>query len=60
VHVLPAPGSQATSPVDFHDTSRLIDEGYRLAAGWLAAQPARAGASPRTAPFLAHAAVGAI
>jgi NTE family protein len=60
VHVLPAPGSQATSPVDFHDTSRLIDEGYRLAAGWLAVQTARAGASPRTAPFLAHAAVGAI
>jgi hypothetical protein len=25
--------------VDFRDTARLIDEGYRLAAGWLADQP---------------------
>ncbi|HEY1823349.1 MAG TPA: patatin-like phospholipase family protein [Trebonia sp.] len=39
VHVLPAPDSRASSPVDFHDTARLIDEGYRLAAGWLAGQP---------------------
>jgi NTE family protein len=35
VHVLPAPSSRAANPVDFRDTSRLIDEGYRLAAGWL-------------------------
>jgi NTE family protein len=39
VHVLPAPDSGARSPVDFRDTARLIDEGYRLAAGWLAGQP---------------------
>jgi NTE family protein len=38
VHVLPAPVSTATGPVDFRDTSRLIDEGYRLAADWLAAR----------------------
>jgi hypothetical protein len=36
VHVLPAPSSQAASPFDFRDTSRLIDEGYRLASNWLA------------------------
>src|ERR1700733_13253903 len=39
VHLLPAPDSKAGSPVDFHDTARLIDEGYRLAVGWLAGQP---------------------
>ena len=39
VHVLPAPDSGAGSPVDFRDTARLIEEGYRLAAGWLAGQP---------------------
>jgi NTE family protein len=60
VHVLPAPGSQAAGPVDFHDTSRLIDEGYRLAAGWLAGHLTRAGASPRTADFPARAAAEAI
>lgn len=60
VHVLPAPDSQATSPVDFRDTSRLIDGGYRLAAGWLAGHMTRVGASPRTAAFPARAAVGAI
>jgi NTE family protein len=60
VHVLPVPGSKATSPVDFHDTSRLIDEGYRLATGWLAGQATRAGASPRTAAFPANAAADAI
>jgi NTE family protein len=60
VHMLPAPGSQATSPVDFHDTSRLIDEGYRLAVRWLAAKPTQVGASPRRAAFPARAAVGAI
>jgi NTE family protein len=35
VHVLPAPISGATNPVDFRDTPRLIDEGYRLATEWL-------------------------
>ena len=39
VHVLPAPDSGAGSPVDFRDTTRLIDEGYRLATGWLASHP---------------------
>lgn len=39
VHVLPAPDSGASSPVDFRDTARLIDEGYRLATGWLAGHP---------------------
>ena len=39
VHVLPAPDSRAGSPVDFRDTARLIDEGYRLATGWLAGHP---------------------
>jgi NTE family protein len=39
VHVLPAPDSRAASPVDFRDTARLIDEGYRLATGWLAGHP---------------------
>jgi NTE family protein len=37
VRILPAPSSRAASPVDFRDTSRLIDEGYRLASDWLAA-----------------------
>ena len=39
VHILPAPDSGAGSPVDFRDTARLIDEGYRLATGWLASHP---------------------
>jgi NTE family protein len=39
VHVLPAPDSRAGSPVDFRDTARLIDEGYRLATGWLGSHP---------------------
>jgi NTE family protein len=43
VHVLPAPDSRAASPVDFRDTARLIDEGYRLAAGWLASHTVLAG-----------------
>jgi NTE family protein len=43
VHVLPAPGTAAASPVDFRDTSRLIDEGYRLAVGWLESDLMRAG-----------------
>jgi len=36
VHVLPTPSSRATNPFDFRDTARLIDEGHRLATGWLA------------------------
>jgi NTE family protein len=44
VHVLPAPDSTATSPVDFRDTARLIEEGYRLAAGWLAGHETQAAA----------------
>ena len=39
VHVLPAPEARAVSPVDFRDTARLIDEGGRLATGWLASHP---------------------
>jgi NTE family protein len=45
VYVLPAPVSEASHPVDFRDTSRLIDEGYRLAADWLAAPAVPAGAA---------------
>jgi NTE family protein len=63
VHVLPAPSSQAASPVDFRDTSRLIDEGYRLATDWLATQMTPAGAGTRTgrapAGQLANQAAGA-
>lgn len=36
VHVLPAPSTRVVNPIDFHDTARLIDEGYRLATEWLA------------------------
>jgi hypothetical protein len=36
--------------VDFRDTARLIDEGYQLAAGWLASHPAAAGTGQRTDP----------
>jgi NTE family protein len=60
VHVLPTPDSQAASLVDFRDTSRLIDEGYRLAADWLADHMTQSAVGPRTAAFPAHAAVGAI
>lgn len=35
VHVLPTPTSNATNPIDFRGTRRLIDEGYRLAGEWL-------------------------
>ena len=31
VHILPAPSTRVTNPVDFRDTTRLIDEGYRMA-----------------------------
>jgi NTE family protein len=56
LHVLPAPNSQAASPVDFRDTSRLIDEGYRLASDWLASRMmptgtgTRAGRAPAVLP----------
>jgi NTE family protein len=50
VHVLPAPSSGATNPVDFRDTPRLIDEGYRLATDWLAGHVMAAGNDARTAP----------
>jgi NTE family protein len=46
VHVLPSPSSQTTSPVDFRDTSRLIDQGHQLTARWLASQRADRPASP--------------
>src|SRR5580692_4822217 len=46
VHVLPAPSSQTTSPVDFRDTPRLIDQGYQLTARWLASQRADRPALP--------------
>ena len=35
VHVLPAATSPATNPLDFSETRRLIDDGYRLARNWL-------------------------
>jgi NTE family protein len=48
VHVLPAPTSLAASPVDFRDTARLMDEGYRLATDWLASSKMPAGVGTRT------------
>ena len=36
VHVLPAPTTRIVNPIDFRDTAQLIDNGYRLAADWLA------------------------
>ena len=48
VHVLPAPSSRATNPFDFRDTARLIDEGHRLATGWLASHTIRVAAVART------------
>jgi NTE family protein len=60
VHVLPAPASQAASPVDFRDTARLIDEGYRLAAAWLAGHPTQVGSSLRTVALPAPRAFGAV
>jgi NTE family protein len=35
VHVLPAAVSAATNPLDFRETRRLIDDGYRLTQSWL-------------------------
>jgi NTE family protein len=63
VHVLPAPTSQAASPVDFRDTSRLIDEGYRIASDWLSARAMSADPGARTgrvpAGLLANQAIAA-
>jgi NTE family protein len=41
VHLLPAAVSAATNPLDFRETGRLIDDGYRLASSWLDARSAR-------------------
>lgn len=35
VHLLPAPTSPASNPLDFRETRRLIDDGHRLALDWL-------------------------
>jgi len=35
VRLLPAATSPASNPLDFRETRRLIDDGYRLAAEWL-------------------------
>ena len=44
VHILPTPTSNATNPIDFRGTTRLIDEGYRLASEWLSqSHPAAVG-----------------
>jgi NTE family protein len=36
VRMLPAARSGASNPLDFRETRRLIDDGYRLASEWLA------------------------
>ncbi|HEY3716223.1 MAG TPA: patatin-like phospholipase family protein [Jatrophihabitantaceae bacterium] len=63
VHTFPAPRSRVANVVDFRDTTRLIDEGYRLATDWLAGHMLRAGADARTdtapAELAAHHVVGA-
>jgi NTE family protein len=38
VGILPTVRSTATSPVDFRDTGRLIEEGYALTARWLSTE----------------------
>jgi len=35
VYLLPPAASAATNPLDFRETRRLIDDGYRLSADWL-------------------------
>lgn len=50
VHVLPAPSSAASNPLDFRGTGRLIDEGYARAASWLAARPSPLARSDAAAP----------
>jgi NTE family protein len=39
VYLLPPAASAATNPLDFRDTRRLIEDGYRLARDWLASRP---------------------
>jgi NTE family protein len=36
VHLLPAPLTRAGHPLDFQETRRLIEDGYRLSVEWLA------------------------
>jgi NTE family protein len=36
VHLMPPAASAATNPLDFRETRRLIEDGYRLATDWLA------------------------
>jgi len=43
VIVLPHATSNATNPLDFRDTARLIEDGYELATSWLATNVARDG-----------------
>jgi NTE family protein len=40
VHLLPAAASQATNPLDFGETRRLITDGHALARRWLAERSA--------------------
>ncbi|MEO8888007.1 MAG: patatin-like phospholipase family protein [Jatrophihabitantaceae bacterium] len=39
VYLLPPAASSATNPLDFRETRRLIDDGYRLTQQWLAGRP---------------------
>jgi hypothetical protein len=51
VYLSPAPASGASNPLDFRESRRLMDEGYRLASEWLAsgtARPVRASDAPST------------
>ena len=51
---LTAPTAWIVNPIDFRDTARLIDKGYRLAADWLAStttQTTRAATGPVTSPL---------
>ena len=56
--VLPAPGSQAATPVDFRDSARLIGDGYRLTVEWLG-HMTQAQAGPSAARPQAHTAFSA-
>jgi NTE family protein len=38
VHLLPAPVSGASNPLDFRESGRLIEDAYRLTQDWLAAR----------------------
>jgi NTE family protein len=50
VHLLPAASSPATNPLDFSETRRLIEDGYRMACRWLTDQ-----ARPTAGTATAHA-----